>query len=71
MSQESLFDAADYVQKAYDQLVLAHRAHETAEIASLKWQMLQTWLSLQEARMLAQATDETLTLEMQTDDAPF
>lgn len=71
MSQYSLFNAAVYVQKAYDQLVLAHEAHDSKELDSLKWQMLQAWLSLQQARLEAESTAEALQLEGISDEAPF
>lgn len=51
MSQSSLFDASVYVQHAYDNLVRALDAHESDEIASIKWQLLQAWLSLQNTRL--------------------
>lgn len=71
MSQYSLFNAAVYVQKAYDQLVLAHEAHDSKELDSLKWQMLQAWLSLQQARLEAESTVEALQFEGTSDEAAF
>lgn len=63
MSQESLFDASEYVRRAHEQLVLAWNRHESAEIASAKWQLLQLWLSLQEARLRSEGTSTALSLD--------
>lgn len=57
MTQYSLFSAADYVQQAYDNLVRATDAVASSELDSLKWQMLQAWLSLQQARMASASTE--------------
>ena len=71
MSQYSLFNAADYVQKAYDNLVRALDAYESDELASLKWQMLQAWLSLQQARMAVQTPPEDQQTLIDVSDPPF
>lgn len=64
MTQYSLFNASDYVQKAYDNLVRALDAHESDEIASIKWQLLQAWLSLQNTRLdVAQYEQDKLDVE--------
>lgn len=68
MSQGSLFEAIAYLQKAYDQLVLAQNVHASAELESLKWQTLQAWLSLQEARMVKPFPAEQDALDIE---APF
>lgn len=71
MTQKSLFDASAYVQKAYDQLVLAGEAHDSKELDSLKWHALQAWLSLQQARLDADSTAEALRLGVEPSDAPI
>lgn len=69
MTQDSLFDASVYVQRAYDQLVLAsHHAPESSELNGLKWQMLQAWLSLQQARL---REDSNYVQAALTDEPPF
>lgn len=75
MTQDSLFEASVYVRRAYDQLVLAVHHEPSDELESLKWQTLQTWLSLQEARLSTAALESTLPLDQAFgspgDDLPF
>lgn len=71
MTQESLFEASVYVQHAYDQLVLAYDVHESRELATCKWQLLQAWLTLQQARMRMEWPAEALELTETEDNAPL
>lgn len=66
MSQESLFDASVYVQRAYDALVLAYSEAELQEIAMLKAAVLRGYLDICRLR------DGQLSLEDDTaSSAPF
>jgi len=70
MSQGSLFDASGYIQKAYDQLVLAYNAAELEEIAAVKQAVLRSFIGVREQayeQLELPALDEVLA----DDSTPF
>ena len=70
MSQGSLFDASGYIQKAYDQLVLAYNEADLEEIAAIKQAVLRSFIGVREQayeQLELPAVDEVLA----DDSTPF
>ena len=70
MSQGSLFDASVYIQRAYDQLVLAYDQAELEQLRSLKQQTLRTYIALQDMLVDDMPPSQPLELEAEVD-VPF
>ena len=70
MSQGTLFDASVYIQRAYDQLVLAYDQAELEQLRSLKQQTLRTYIALQDMLVDDMPPSQPLELEAEVD-VPF
>jgi hypothetical protein len=69
MSQGSLFDAAVYLMRGYDQLALAYNEAELEQLRSLKQQCLRTYLALMDMVLEVPMPPEQLTVDQE--DVPF